>query len=115
MTETSPTAAVRPVTFIDPSTNTQHALTAREAAAVIVTLQAMEADRKDNDIDPETTYPVMVPIAEVLRMAHDGECYAEHTEAHVLPFREDPHAVQPDGGGDCEICGDIEAHAGGPT
>lgn len=107
--ETHPAPAVRPVTFIDPSTNTEHALTVREAAAVIVTLQAMEGE--GNDIDPATTYPEMVPIAEVLRMAHDGECYAEHTEANVLPFRHDPHEVQPDGTGDCEICGDIEAHA----
>jgi len=66
----------KPVKFYDPSVRQPKLveLAPRDAAAVILSLQAMEGE--DNPVDPETTYPEMVPIDVVLQMAYDGECFA---------------------------------------
>lgn len=97
-----------PVWLRDPSLrgNVQHHLTPREAAALILTYQAMEADRDDNEIDPDTGYPEMVPIRTALGIAHEGEGYAEHVEQNVLPYHCDPHPFTSSDGTHCEVCGE---------
>lgn len=66
-----------------------------------------DADPFTRDIDPRTRYPEAITIQAVLDMAGDSECYAEHVESLVLPFRTDEHKFDDNGDpftDECHIC-----------
>lgn len=131
-------SAVTPVRLHDPETNEELILRPRDAAALIIALQAEHAavayelhkvilairqgvtadvwqraaDQADpfaRDISPKHGYPEMHVLKDILALAYDGEGYAEHVEAHMLPNRDDDsHDYVTDPGdlhGGCEVCG----------